>query len=122
MIRLLGAGQTLGKVVEAARLLRDDWNITSEVWSCPSYTRLMREGHEAERWNMLHPLSKEKDLAYSDLPWVEAVARTGRHRIRAAYCRPDRQLRFRPLCRIRGRLASGNEWISQRAMDCGRRA
>lgn len=59
-IRLLGAGQTLGKVVEAARLLRGDWNITSEVWSCPSYTRLMREGHEAERWNMLHPLSKKK--------------------------------------------------------------
>lgn len=57
-IRLLGAGQALGKVVEAARLLQEDWSITSEVWSCPSYTRLAREGHEAERWNMLHPFSK----------------------------------------------------------------
>lgn len=59
-IRLLGAGQALEKVVEAARLLRDDWGITSEVWSCPSYTRLAREGHEAERWNMLHPLSRKR--------------------------------------------------------------
>lgn len=59
-VRLLGAGQALGNVVEAARLLREDWNITGEVWSCPSYTRLAREGHEAEHWNMLHPLSKKK--------------------------------------------------------------
>lgn len=59
-IRLLGAGQALGNVVEAARLLREDWNISSEVWSCPSYTRLTREAQEVERWNMLHPLPKKK--------------------------------------------------------------
>jgi pyruvate dehydrogenase E1 component len=59
-VRLLGAGQALGKVIDAASLLREDWNIPAEVWSCPSYTRLAREGHEAERWNMLHPLSKKK--------------------------------------------------------------
>ncbi|MFJ1302824.1 transketolase-like TK C-terminal-containing protein [Pseudomonadota bacterium AL_CKDN230030165-1A_HGKHYDSX7] len=58
-IRLLGAGQALAKVIEASRLLREDWDITSEVWSCPSYTRLAREGHEAEHWNMLHPLSRK---------------------------------------------------------------
>ncbi|TWC62129.1 pyruvate dehydrogenase [Herbaspirillum sp. SJZ099] len=59
-VRLLGAGQALGKAVEAARLLREDWNIPGEVWSCPSYTRLAREGREVERWNMLNPLSKKK--------------------------------------------------------------
>lgn len=63
-IRLLGAGQTLGKVVEAARLLQADWNIASEVWSCPSYTRLTREAHETERWNMLHPLSQKKKKSH----------------------------------------------------------
>lgn len=65
-IRLLGAGQTLGSVVEAARLLQEDWNISSEVWSCPSYTRLTREAQKAERWNMLHPLSKRRTAHIQD--------------------------------------------------------
>ncbi|WP_125347650.1 transketolase-like TK C-terminal-containing protein [Pandoraea apista] len=59
-IRLLGAGKALGKVIRAADLLQEDWDVACEVWSCPSYTRLAREGYEVERWNMLHPLSTKK--------------------------------------------------------------
>jgi hypothetical protein len=42
-IRLLGAGLVLREVRAAARLLKQDWGIESEVWSCPSYTRLARD-------------------------------------------------------------------------------
>lgn len=59
-VRLLGGGKALGVVKAAARLLRDDWGVESETWSCPSYTRLAREGHAAERWNLLHPESARR--------------------------------------------------------------
>ncbi|CAM4160744.1 transketolase-like TK C-terminal-containing protein [Bordetella muralis] len=65
-IRLLGAGKALGTVIRAAGLLQTDWNIPSEVWSCPSYTRLAREGYAVEHWNTLHPLSPKKT------PYIQA--------------------------------------------------
>ena len=54
-IRLCGAGSTLAQVLEAADLLHDEWRIDSTIWSCPSYTQLARDGHAADRWNLLHP-------------------------------------------------------------------
>jgi hypothetical protein len=54
-VRLLGAGKALRAVIGASRLLREEWGIASKIWSCPSYTRLAREGHAIDRWNMLHP-------------------------------------------------------------------
>ncbi|NVD96822.1 pyruvate dehydrogenase [Massilia sp. BJB1822] len=54
-VRLLGAGKTLSQVERAAKLLQQDWSVASEIWSCPSYTRLARDAYAAERWNTLHP-------------------------------------------------------------------
>ena len=54
-VRLCGAGTMLAVVAEAARLLRDDWDIATQVWSCPSYTRLARDAQAAEQWNLRHP-------------------------------------------------------------------
>ncbi|MGQ7933911.1 MULTISPECIES: transketolase-like TK C-terminal-containing protein [Paraburkholderia] len=56
-VRLCGAGMALQQVLHAASLLSRDWGVAAEVWSCPSYTRLAREGRAAARWNMLHPQS-----------------------------------------------------------------
>jgi pyruvate dehydrogenase E1 component len=36
-------------------MLDKDFGVTSDIWSCPSFTELRREGIETERWNMLHP-------------------------------------------------------------------
>lgn len=55
-VRLLGAGRALEDVTHAAQLLEQDWGVTAQVWSCPSYTRLAREAAAAERWNRLHPM------------------------------------------------------------------
>ncbi|MGY2412234.1 transketolase-like TK C-terminal-containing protein [Pseudomonas pergaminensis] len=54
-VRLLGAGRALEEVLQARQLLEQDWDITAQLWSCPSYTRLAREAGAAERWNRLHP-------------------------------------------------------------------
>ena len=39
----------------AADLLRADWGVESDLWSCPSFTELARDGYAVTRWNMLHP-------------------------------------------------------------------
>ena len=50
-----GAGKALSRVIQAAGWLRRDWGIDSEIWSCPSYTRLARDAGAADRWNGLNP-------------------------------------------------------------------
>jgi len=54
-VQLMGCGSILREVIEAGKLLKDDFGISSEVWSVTSLTELRREGHATERWNMLHP-------------------------------------------------------------------
>ena len=59
-VQLMGSGTILNEVVEAARLLGEDWEVSADVWSCPSFTLLARDGMEVERCNRLHPLEKRK--------------------------------------------------------------
>lgn len=59
-VRLCGAGSTMVQVIEAARLLWDSAGIVAELWSCPSYTRLARDGTAVARWNLLHPEADAK--------------------------------------------------------------
>ncbi len=54
-VQLLGSGSILREVIAAATLLRDDWGVESDIWSCPSFTELGRDGQAAARWNLLHP-------------------------------------------------------------------
>jgi pyruvate dehydrogenase E1 component len=54
-VQLLGSGTILREVIAAARLLREDFGVAADVWSCPSFTELRRDGMEAERWNLLNP-------------------------------------------------------------------
>lgn len=54
-VRLLGSGAIVREVMAASELLKQDWQISSEVWSVTSFTELAREAREAERWNRLHP-------------------------------------------------------------------
>ncbi len=56
-VQLLGSGAILREVIHAAELLREDFDISADVWSVTSFNRLRREGMEVQRWNMLHPES-----------------------------------------------------------------
>src|SRR5882672_620571 len=58
--QLLGSGVILREVIAAGELLKNDWGVTSDVWSCPSFNELGREGRAVSRWNMLHPTEKQK--------------------------------------------------------------
>ena len=60
-VRLLGAGAILREVMAAGELLRDEFAVTSEVWSVTSFSELAREARECERWNRLNPLSEPRE-------------------------------------------------------------
>jgi pyruvate dehydrogenase E1 component len=53
--QLFGSGAILPEVIKAQEILETKYNVGADVWSVTSYTELYREGHAAERWNMLHP-------------------------------------------------------------------
>jgi pyruvate dehydrogenase E1 component len=54
-VQLLGSGTIFREVEFAADLLRNDWGVEADLWSCPSFTELARDGQACERWNRLHP-------------------------------------------------------------------
>ncbi len=54
-VQLLGSGAILNEVIAAADLLKQDWGVEADIWSCPSFTLLARDGAAAARWNLLHP-------------------------------------------------------------------
>jgi pyruvate dehydrogenase E1 component len=59
-VQLLGSGTIFREVIAAADLLRNDWGVESDLWSCPSFTELARDGRAVERDNMLHPSEKPR--------------------------------------------------------------
>ena len=54
-VQLLGSGAILREVIQASELLKQDFNVSADIWSVTSFNRLRREGMETQRWNMLHP-------------------------------------------------------------------
>ncbi|EHR71068.1 pyruvate dehydrogenase E1 component, homodimeric type [Burkholderiales bacterium JOSHI_001] len=54
-VNLLGSGSILRESMAAKELLEADWGVAANVWSCPSFNELARDGQDAERWNLLHP-------------------------------------------------------------------
>jgi pyruvate dehydrogenase E1 component len=53
--QLLGSGAILPEVIKAQAILEEKYNVGADVWSVTSYNELYRDGHAADRWNMLHP-------------------------------------------------------------------
>ncbi len=53
-VQLMGSGTILREVIAAADLLKD-FGVTADIWSCPSFTELRRDGMECERFNLLNP-------------------------------------------------------------------
>ena len=57
-VQLLGSGTILREVREAAKILREEFNIGADVWSVTSFNELRRQGLAVERSNRLHPQQK----------------------------------------------------------------
>ena len=59
-VNLLGSGTILRESIEAKKLLEADWGVAANVWSCPSFNELARDGQDADRWNLLHPVAEPR--------------------------------------------------------------
>ena len=57
-VQLLGSGTILREVREAAKILREEFNVGADVWSVTSFNELRRDGLAVERSNRLHPGEK----------------------------------------------------------------
>ena len=66
-VQLMGSGTILRESVHAAELLKNDWDVAADVWSCPSFTLLARDGQEAEHFNLVNPPEAAKT------PYVTAL-------------------------------------------------
>ena len=51
---LLGSGAIMNQVLEAQKILEEKYNVSTDVWSAPSYNELRREALHVERENMLN--------------------------------------------------------------------
>ncbi|WP_031435273.1 pyruvate dehydrogenase (acetyl-transferring), homodimeric type [Methylomarinum vadi] len=59
-VQLLGSGTIFCEVIKAADMLREEWAVEADLWSCPSFTELARDGQSCDRWNRLHPTQKQR--------------------------------------------------------------
>jgi pyruvate dehydrogenase E1 component len=59
-VQLLGSGTIFMEAVAAAALLKSDWGVEADLWSCPSFNELARDGQDCARWSLLHPTEKPR--------------------------------------------------------------
>ncbi len=78
-VNLLGSGTILRESMAAKVLLESDWGVIANVWSCPSFNELTRDGQDCARWNLLHPTQAQRvpyvtqQLATQDGPIVAST-------------------------------------------------
>lgn len=66
-IQLLGSGTILREVIDAAKILKEEYAVTSDIWSVTSFTELRRDGLAVERHNRMHPEDEPKQSYVSSL-------------------------------------------------------
>ncbi|GJL82683.1 MAG: pyruvate dehydrogenase E1 component [marine bacterium B5-7] len=63
-VQLLGSGTILREAIAAVTLL-EQFDVAADVWSATSFNELARDGHDAQRYNRLHPEAEPRKS------WVE---------------------------------------------------
>ena len=58
---ILFSGTAFKAASEASAILRDKYNINTDLWSATSYKSLRDDAMEAERWNRLHPTEAPRE-------------------------------------------------------------
>src|SRR5579859_2141931 len=64
--QLFGSGSILNEALRAQKILAEQYQVATDVWSVTSYNELRREGLAVDRWNRLHP---------TEVPRVAHIAR-----------------------------------------------
>ena len=57
--QLLASGAILPEAI-AAQAMLTRYGVAADVWSVTSWAQLYRDGHAADRWNLLHPLDEPR--------------------------------------------------------------
>ncbi len=63
-VQLLGSGTILRESLVARCCWPRTGALQADVWSCPSFNELTREGQDADRWNLLHPLEAPRKVPF----------------------------------------------------------
>jgi pyruvate dehydrogenase E1 component len=64
-IQLLGSGAIMVQVMQAAEILKNDFNIESNLWSVPSFSEVAHDLREVNRENRLNPENEPKQAYVS---------------------------------------------------------
>ncbi|MCT8692112.1 pyruvate dehydrogenase (acetyl-transferring), homodimeric type [Glaesserella parasuis] len=76
-VQLLSSGAIMRHVREAAQILANEYGVTADVFSAPSFNELGRDGADAARWNLLHPTETPRvpyvSQVLADLPTVAST-------------------------------------------------
>jgi pyruvate dehydrogenase E1 component len=76
-VQLLGCGTILLQVLEAAKILQEEWGVSADVWSVPSFNLLSADGDDCTRWNMLNSTKKPR------IPYVTKQLKKDVHTVAA---------------------------------------
>ncbi|MFP4635503.1 MAG: pyruvate dehydrogenase (acetyl-transferring), homodimeric type [Nitriliruptoraceae bacterium] len=57
---VLASGTIINEALRAQTLLKDDWDVSADVWSAPGWNRLLRDGAAIESWNRTNPESEPR--------------------------------------------------------------
>ncbi|PLK58439.1 pyruvate dehydrogenase (acetyl-transferring), homodimeric type [Candidatus Palibaumannia cicadellinicola] len=69
-VQLMSSGAILRHVRKAAKILSNEYEVGSDVYSVTSFTELARDGQDCERWNMLHPTQTPR------IPYITTILNT----------------------------------------------
>ena len=60
-VQLMGSGVILREVIEAQKILENDYGVSADVWSVTSFNELRKDALEADRWNRMNPDKPQKE-------------------------------------------------------------
>ncbi|MGH3442279.1 MAG: pyruvate dehydrogenase (acetyl-transferring), homodimeric type [Nitriliruptorales bacterium] len=62
--QILTSGTAVHLALRAQEMLAEDWDVAADLWSCPGWNELARDGIACDTWNRRHPLEEPR------VPWV----------------------------------------------------
>ncbi|MCT4556397.1 MAG: pyruvate dehydrogenase (acetyl-transferring), homodimeric type [Pelagimonas sp.] len=66
-VNLIGSGTILVQAIKAAEMLKEDFGVTSDIWSATSFNELARDCQDVARHNRLNPLDEPRESYVSTL-------------------------------------------------------
>jgi hypothetical protein len=67
-------GRSLREALRAQQILKDKYNIGTDVWSVTSYSELRRDAMDCQHWNDLHPGQLRVAVTWKK-PWTMSLVR-----------------------------------------------